>query len=81
MPTIAQPGTHYLPTLENKLVRVYPFKKEVVKKIFKDLMKRPNFMLPKLRMLKEVSRTYDPNYFSYHHRLAHPINKFFIFKN
>lgn len=62
------------------MARVYPFKREVVAKIFKNLKKKSDFILAKPNVLEEVGRNEDPNYYPYHHIIGHPIDNYITFK-
>lgn len=63
------------------MVKVYPFKREVVGEIFRNLLKKLDYLLPepKVSVKKDISG--DSNYCSYHHRLGHTIEYCISFKN
>ncbi|WP_161400847.1 hypothetical protein, partial [Klebsiella pneumoniae] len=58
----------------------YPFKEEAVRKIFKNLLKKPDFQLPEAKFPEEMNKSSDTNFCPYHRRLGHPIEKCFTFK-
>lgn len=45
------------------MARVYPFMCEVVSKIFKNLLKKIDFLLPTSTPPKDVGKSGDPNYY------------------
>lgn len=47
----------------DKLAQVYSFKMEVIDKIFKNLMKKLDFVFPISIMLNDVGKHSNPNYF------------------
>lgn len=71
---------YYRLTLVEKLARFYPFKREVISKVFRNLLKKLDFILPKHIMLKKVDRSEDLNYHPYHHRVGYPIKDYITFK-
>lgn len=60
-------------TLMEKLVKVYPFKRDVVDKKCKNLLRKPNFLLLEPITLEGVDMSVDPTYCPYHHRLCYII--------
>lgn len=67
-------------TLIDRPIKVYPFKMEVVSKIFMNLLKQLDFLLPNHMALMKVDRSDDPNYYPNHHRLGLPIRDSYSFK-
>nr|CAD1838498.1 unnamed protein product [Ananas comosus var. bracteatus] len=67
------------PTFEERKNKIYPFKRDKVKKIFRDALKS-SLQLPKPRRLEEVGKTNDPNYCLYHQMISHPIKDYWVFK-
>lgn len=68
-------------SLEDKLDIVYPLMTEFTGKIFRNLLNKPDFILPKLIKPKEVGRSESLNYYPYHYKIIHPIEDYIIFKN
>lgn len=52
--------------LKDKLSMVYLFKREFVDKIYRNLLKKLEFVLPKTIILGEVRKSDDLNYYPYH---------------
>lgn len=71
---------YHRPSLKEKLVRVYPFKREVIDKIFRNLLMKFDFYLPKLAILEKVDRSEDLNYYPYHYIVGYPIEDPFTLK-
>lgn len=57
---------------------MYHFKREVVEKIFRSLLKKPNFQLPKPIMPEEVDRIHALDYYLYDYRIGKLLKKYFI---
>lgn len=54
---------------------------EASKKIFKDLLKRPNYLLFKPRVLVKMDKSNDIKYYPYHYRFGHTIEDCYSFRN
>ena len=59
----------------------YSFKNEYVVSLFNLLQKSNRLKLAEIRRPKEVGKTEDPNYCSYHSMLGHPTKNCCIFKD
>ncbi|XP_020599938.1 uncharacterized protein LOC110039272 [Phalaenopsis equestris] len=68
------------PTMMNRLSRVYSFKDEAVGKMFRNLIKRPEFRLPEPKKPDEVDKKDQPRYCPYHRMLGHTIKGCISFK-
>ncbi|KAL0917439.1 hypothetical protein M5K25_012499 [Dendrobium thyrsiflorum] len=60
--------------------KTYPFKREALKRIFKNLLKKPDFKLPAPRRPEEVGKSDQPNYCLYHQMLGHQLEDCVTFK-
>ncbi|XP_020685009.1 uncharacterized protein LOC110101440 [Dendrobium catenatum] len=60
--------------------KVYPFKREAIKKMFKSLIKKPGFKLPESKRPEEAAKAGQPNFFSYHRMSGHELEDCITFK-
>ncbi|XP_020597312.1 uncharacterized protein LOC110037077 [Phalaenopsis equestris] len=61
--------------------RIYSFKDEAVSKMFRSLMKKPEFKLPEPRKPEDADKKDQPNYCPYHRLIGHTIEGCFSFKD
>lgn len=65
-------------SLEDKLNQTYSFKREAVRKIFKNLMKKSDFQLPEPKRPVDASKANDPKYCHYHRLVGHTLEDYCV---
>ncbi|XP_020694323.1 uncharacterized protein LOC110108149 [Dendrobium catenatum] len=72
---------HAIIPFRERLETPYPFKRDSVKRIFKSLLKKPDFQLPEDKRPVDESKKEDPKYCPYHRILSHPLEDYVVFKD
>ncbi|NAV33006.1 hypothetical protein EE071_28375 [Klebsiella pneumoniae] len=71
----------YTTTFEQKMNKEYSFKREAVKKMFKNISKKSDFILPEAKYPEKPGDKENPNYCPYHRMISHTIEDCFSFKD
>ncbi|PKU76139.1 hypothetical protein MA16_Dca024346 [Dendrobium catenatum] len=67
------------PTLQEKINKLYSFKRDCIGKIFRHALKI-GLQLPESRRPEQAGMINDLNYCPYHRIVSHPIEDYFVFK-